>query len=224
MSQFQFPTAWSYSRYADWEQCPLKYKFKYVDRLPTTQHPSAARGGVIHGELAAYCSGTTPLAPEIKGIEQRLIADEIRETPMTHKRVEEKWAFSSRWIGTSWMHNMTWLRVICDVVVWYDDNTAELVDWKTGKKYDSNNDQMEIFALSVGTKKSVDSVRTRLVYVDAGAQEIRDFPREEIESLRGKWGKIAETMLTDRQLPAQPNSMCRFCDFARSKGGQCRYG
>ena len=43
-------TAWSYSRYADYTQCPLKFKLKHIQRLPTKGSPAMDRGSAIHKE------------------------------------------------------------------------------------------------------------------------------------------------------------------------------
>ncbi len=39
------------SRAADFMSCPLKYRFRVIDRLPERPSPAAARGTVVHAVL-----------------------------------------------------------------------------------------------------------------------------------------------------------------------------
>ncbi|MEI2731121.1 MAG: PD-(D/E)XK nuclease family protein [Dermatophilaceae bacterium] len=43
--------ALSPSRASDFKQCPLLYRFRVIDRLPTTPSPAAARGTLVHAVL-----------------------------------------------------------------------------------------------------------------------------------------------------------------------------
>ena len=43
--------ALSPSRAADFMQCPLMYRFRVVDRIPTAPSPAAARGTLVHAVL-----------------------------------------------------------------------------------------------------------------------------------------------------------------------------
>ncbi len=43
--------ALSPSRAADFKQCPLLYRFRVVDRIPSTPSPAAARGTLVHAVL-----------------------------------------------------------------------------------------------------------------------------------------------------------------------------
>jgi putative RecB family exonuclease len=45
------PPALSPSRAADFKQCPLLYRFRAVDRLPSPPSPAAARGTLVHAVL-----------------------------------------------------------------------------------------------------------------------------------------------------------------------------
>ena len=45
--------ALSPSRAADFKQCPLLYRFRVVDRLPSVPSPAAARGTLVHAVLEA---------------------------------------------------------------------------------------------------------------------------------------------------------------------------
>lgn len=50
-AQASRPPALSASSAKQFQQCPLKWRFKYVDRLPEPQSPAALRGSLVHKVL-----------------------------------------------------------------------------------------------------------------------------------------------------------------------------
>lgn len=214
--------AWSYSRWDTYSTCPLKYKFKFIDKLPTVTNDAMARGDKVHKNITKFLqtNGAEPLDgfPHFKPFISELLA-------FDNKVVEQQWGFTRQWKQTGWFSPDTWVRSIIDVGLLYDDNTAEVLDWKTGKHRETHEDQLEIFAVSVFARaKTVTNVTARMVYLDAGTQEITEISRSSYDKLVGKWDKNAVKMLDDEALLPRPNETCRFCDWSKSKGGQCRYG
>jgi hypothetical protein len=223
-------TAWSYSRYAAWALCPLQFKFKFLDKLPEPGSPAMQRGDEIHKGTAAYISNKVDVLP--RDAMQNAVAlrtiTEIRAMPAESKQVEQQWGYRADFEPTGWFGGDTWFRSILDAGVMYDDMTYELVDWKTGKRYGSNQDQMETQALAVMKRfKPVKHVTTRLVYLDSTDSdpfEIAEFPANHAEKLAEKWrGKVAP-MFADTVFAPRPNEKCRFCHFSRSKSGKCAFG
>ncbi len=214
--------AWSYSRIALYEQCPLRFKLKHIDKLPEPQSDAMARGDRIHKTLATCLTNKSfPLPPETKKFEWLL--KELRKAPDVI--VEQQWGFTKQWKPTGWFGKDTWFRAVLDVAVMYDDLTAEVGDWKTGKKYGSNNDQMELFGLSLLCQyKPVTYVTTRLVYLDSGDQEFAEFTRGEVPQLKAKWEAKVKPMFEDTVFAARPNDKCRWCHYRRDNGGPCRFG
>lgn len=222
----QLPTTWSFSRWQTHTQCPLKYKLQFVDKAPYKQSPAMARGDKVHKGIASFIMKQAPAMPaEVATPFQQDLIMTIKED-FPSAMVEQKWGFSKRWNTTPWMGKEVWLRSILDVGLLYDDHTAEVIDWKTGKKYGSNDDQVELFALTTMMKFREDAQRvtTRLVYIDAGVEDVAEFNIAEREKLLDKWNGNANRMLSDTQFFPRPNDKCMFCDFAKSKGGPCRYG
>ena len=57
----------SYSSWSTYKQCPAKFKFSYIDKLPRgAVHPNAKRGTEIHKSVEDFINGSQPmLHPEI---------------------------------------------------------------------------------------------------------------------------------------------------------------
>lgn len=221
------PTTWSFSRWSTWSTCPLQYKLKFVDKLPDPPSPAMARGDAIHKSLARHIDGKLgePLHEAVVDpFHKQLIAEMLT---IESKMVEQQWGFGTNWKPTGWFGKTTWLRSICDVALLYRDDSAEVIDWKTGKVYGSNADQMELFALTTMMRfgpNTTGGVKTRLIYLDARQEQEERFAYVDLDRLRAKWQRRADDMLNDRQFMPRPNDKCKFCNFSRSKGGPCRFG
>src|SRR5262245_51001335 len=131
-------TAWSYSRLSLWEQCPLAFKLKHIDKVKEEQSPAMARGDKIHKSAASYITGQSALSPELGKF--NVLLTELQRMPPDVKVVEQQWGFTKNWRATGWFGSDTWLRVILDAAVVYPDGTADVIDHKTGKQYETNRD------------------------------------------------------------------------------------
>lgn len=232
-------TAWSYSRYSDYKQCPLRFKLKYIDKLPEPGSPQMQRGSDIHKEGELWLK-----KPSGKGKPARLpdsykhFKEEMEQLRGLAPLVEQQWGFTRQWTPTGWFGQDTWLRIICDVAVLYDDDTAEVIDFKTGRKYDTNEEQVELFSSGVFMKfPNVRHVTTRLWYLDQEKDNevIREYGREpgmtndngdkllSFEEIRNDWEKKVVAMFKDKRFAPTPNDKCRWCSFSKAKGGPCKF-
>lgn len=224
-------TAWSYSRYNTYALCPLQFKLKFIDKVPEPGSPAMQRGDMIHKGIAAYVQGSSSTLPR-DALQNPVIVDLIQEVKaMPNKEVEQQWGYGAHWQPTGWFDRggeKVWFRSVLDAGVIYDDMTFEAVDWKTGKRYGSNEDQMETQAIAVFQRfKSVKHVTARLAYIDekgANPFEFHEFPATKLQSLKDKWEKKTKPMFEDEVFAPRPNEKCRFCSFSKSKSGHCAFG
>lgn len=218
--------AWSYSRYDKYTTCPQWFKFDVIDKVdPVVQSPAMARGDRIHKGLAHYITNGVigEMPPEADKFAK--LVEDIRQFPPEDRVVEQQWAFTVTWKPTEWFAKDTWYRSVLDVGVAYQDDTLEAVDWKSGKRYGSNDEQMESQAVAVFAKyQHIKHVTTRLVYLDGGTEEFAEFPAKDREKLQAKWEVKVAPMFVDETFAPRPNDKCRICPHARSKTGRCRFG
>lgn len=222
-------TAWSYSRWADHTRCPLYFKEKYVTKsIKDESSPAMARGNDIHKGVAAWLTGQAEGVPRdaIQNPRAEQILLEVQQIP--DKLVEQQWGFTAGYRQTGWFGGDTWWRVILDVALLYPDNTGEGLDWKTGKRYGTNKDQMELNALGLLCKfPNLKTATSRMIYLDEKGKDIEDvedFPATHKQKLMDKWTKAVVPMFTDKVFAPRPNDKCKFCPLARSKGGKCAFG
>lgn len=221
-------TAWSYSRYADYKQCPLKFKLKHVDKMKDGGSAAMDRGSAIHKEGEAWL-----LAPGKRAlpVSYSNFKEDMLQLKTLKPVVEQQWGFTREWTPTSWFGPTTWLRIILDAGVVYDDNTADIVDFKTGKMYDTNNEQMELFSTAPFMKwPDITKVTTRLWYLDVpdpkgtGENKVEEtYTRADFERIQRDWVKRIVPMFADRKFPPRPNDKCHWCNFSKAKGGPCKF-
>lgn len=224
MNAFTPLDSWSYSRWADYDKCPYYFKKKHIEKVKEPKTPALDKGIRYHDDMAAYLlkkpgavMPPTKFAP---------LMAELRE--FEDKIVEEKMGFTSAWAPTGYFtkgDKATWLRATWDVGLLYEDLTGEVCDHKTGKKYGTNVDQMELFALTFFCHYTpAKAVTTRLWYHESGDEDVLEFEAKQVPELKAKWEKRAATMLGDTVLPMKPNDKCKWCMHAKSAGGTCRFG
>lgn len=218
-------TAWSYSRYALWELCPLKFKGEVIDGNRGPELPAMARGQKIHKGVAAYVmqqSDSCPPEAQAHAFPWKLVQE---ARAFDDKVVEQQWGFTRTWQPTGWFGKDTWFRSMLDFAALYEDMSADVIDWKSGKQHATSEDQAELNALSLFKHfKPATEVTTRMVYFDSGNEEVYAFVKADEEKLTAKWEAKVAPMFADTTYMARPNDRCKWCHFSKSSGGNCRYG
>jgi putative RecB family exonuclease len=233
-------TSWSFSRYSDYKQCPLKAKLKHLDKISEPPNEAMARGVAIHTLTEKYIKGEgRSLPPELK-----LFKDEFKKLRAQYKKkademvVEDNWSFTKDWGKATWDDWVgCWVRIKLDCAHHEDENTLVVTDWKTGKFRPELNEeyveQLELYALSaLLLHEHIEQVKPRLVYLDVGViypgpGEELVFTRKDIPKLKKLWEKRTKAMMNDKQFAPRPNDKCRWCFYRNSNkaagGGQCKY-
>ncbi len=62
------PTRLSYSKIGTYNQCPLKYRYQYIERRPTKPSPHLDFGSTIHNTLRDYHSAFDPRKAELEDL------------------------------------------------------------------------------------------------------------------------------------------------------------
>jgi hypothetical protein len=216
--------AWSFSALKLYEECPAKYKYEKIDKIAYEKPPAMQRGIDIHKKCENYLNGDDPdqIPPELEefdGLFQDLHGmDNI---------VEQQWGFTVDWKPTGWFakgKKATWLRVVLDDLVLYEDGTALVIDFKTGKPYGDYSEQMSLFADAVFCRyHDVKSVETRLWFLDTGDEVVDTLTRKGLAARKKEWEDRVEPMFNDTAFRPKPNRRCSWCPFSVVNDGPCKY-
>lgn len=194
------------------------------------------RGAAVHKEAADYLAGVVRTIPPALREFKELFAG-IRKDAKNAKRfvvtVEDDWAFRDDWTPTRWDDwDHCWARIKVDASrLNRETGELEIWDWKTGRYRDDKHseylEQLDLYALgAMYAIPDVVTVKPKLVYVDIGHvhHSVSDYNMEDRDSLAKAWGNRVRPMLRDKVFKASPGPPCRFCTFAKSKGGPCTHG
>lgn len=204
---------WSYSKLSTYEKCPRQAKYRYVDKLPEPKSRHLERGNEAHARMETWMrAGAKPdAAPD----EARKFIGYVSERLPDAIIVEEMWGHAKDWSPTT---GKPWMRVKMDVVF---PSSSVIVDWKTGKKYDSHRDQGLVYAVTYLMRYNDPKVLVEFAYLDLGEVADMEVRRAEIPAVIKDFGKRVTTMLADKTFKPKPSRLCDWCAFSKTKGGPC---
>jgi CRISPR/Cas system-associated exonuclease Cas4 (RecB family) len=102
-----------------------------------------------------------------------------------------------------------------------------IVDYKSGKKYESHARQVELYMALALTERKLKEIEGALYYLDfkPGTWErlpVMQPPQAKI--VLKEWeGRIAK-IKKDKLFPPRPGRYCNWCGYSRYKGGPCQVG
>lgn len=237
-------TAWSFSRYTDYTQCPQRFKFKHIDRMKEPGSAAMDRGTAIHTMAEQYVKG------EIAKLPAELVAfkDEFAKLRKMYKAkkfpmiVEDNWAFTREWEETEWDNwAECWVRIKLDLAYYVDGKNLKVTDYKTGKMNDFKSaeymEQLELYALAALLMSNVPDVTVwpEIMYLDHGVVYSGpvgapvSYTAADIPRLSKLWEKRVKPMFNDTRYAPTANHGCKWCYFGqkgkieKSGPGLCKY-
>lgn len=219
-------SAWSYSRYRDHKQCPRRARYKHVDRLPDPGGPALQRGTDIHTLAEKYVRGDLDYLPsELESFEEEFAElRKLRAACADDVLLEAEWAFLEQQLEPcAWFDKRAWLRSKVDCAVLCDGGVIRIIDYKTGKVQPAElEEQLELYGFAGHSYfRGVELVQGELWFLDHGHVETRRYPIADLPKLERLWRARSAPMLADRTFPARPGQACRFCPYAKGRGGPC---
>jgi hypothetical protein len=225
-------TAWSFSRWALYEKCPRKFKFTHIDKLPEMKGRALIRGTQIHDEAEKFVTGAIKKFPQSLKYFEEEFRNLVRGYEKGLVRPEEMHCFGDEFQPHSDpFHPGVWLRVKTDATLQYrDEGLAVVVDYKTGRvQPEPYWEQLDLYALATMLMYTwAESVQVELWFLDHGVILPDDgdltYTRDDIPRLQKEWRSRVRRMFADRRFAPTPGETCRWCAWARSKGGPCNEG
>jgi CRISPR/Cas system-associated exonuclease Cas4 (RecB family) len=244
-------TAWSPSKLTEYEECPLRCKLKTVDKLcpicfagtlrgfevqtctkcggSPVKGAALDRGTLLHKEAENFISGKAP-APHKELLP---VADWLTRLRSGFRkglvRLEVELALTKAWTPTTWFGKDAWLRTKIDVQDMTGTLKWKVIDWKTGKfKPDGEfSDQLNIYSTALlSAFPQPKTIESSLVFIDAGQEVERPegtVKRKDLAKAQKRWEARTKAMMADTIFPPKPSYGCKWCPFAKSKGGPCQY-
>lgn len=204
-------TAWSYSRLGVYEKCPKQFEFKFIKKIPGEEKNWAAdRGTLLHAKAEQVVNGNIIGVPK----ELRNFAAPLKELKRLCAHTEMDLSVDKAW-NTShtkdW--NNVWCRGFADVVVDQEEEVS-VIDHKTGKIYDTHEDQGKLYAtLAFCHFPNAQVVDVEFWYFDQDDVGTWQYEITQLNSLKAYWNKRAGKMFRAKKFPASIGNHCRWCDY-----------
>jgi len=215
-----FKDAWGFSKLDCFRTCPAKFKYQFIDKLPTQGSPAMDRGSKIHEEAEAYLRGWIPaLSEPLTNWQEEL--DSLKEMKC---QPEAAWGFDKNWtLLPNWLHPDTWLRAKSDAH-YVQGDTLIIIDFKTGKYRVPSTEQIELYAICGGAVyPELEKVTTEFWFLDANNTYAKQYTKAHLLELRKKYAQYAAPLYTEEVWKPVPSRDCRWCDFSTSRGGPCQF-
>lgn len=229
--------AWSYSRLSDFEQCKLRAKLKYIDRIPEPARPlppgktehANDRGTRIHNSAEDFVSGKTDvLAPELAAFQIEL--QDLRNK-YAHGMVslEGEWAVNEEWEPVPWGSREAWARIKLDAFVRLSPTHAVVIDYKTGKKWGNeikHAEQTQLYQLAAFLRyPELEIIDVELWYTDQDDLTHMKYTRQQGMRFFQNFNGRGVAMTSATEFPASPNIFsCKWCPYGPKGTGDCAKG
>ena len=199
------PRSWSYSSLSDYETCAHAWMYRRIIKLPEPESVHLIKGNMIHKIAEDYLNGEIDELPPVLAN----FSKEFANLRNRGAKAEEALCIDEYWrlIPDGWEHPDTWLRAKTDARI---DNI--IIDFKTGKQYDSHVTQAQLYAdLFLATTSEYDEVHTEFWYLESGAVSDWTFTRDGLPDRIKDWKLRANAMLTDTTFLPTKHKWCKYC-------------
>ena len=238
MSDFR----WSFSQWETYNQCPAKWNYASVMRLPRQPPgPAASRGLDMHDRCERYIKGEIPLSTALYGTGERFgskgpakislkyasVLDQFKEHPNGDRHTELEISLDREWYlcGGSLTNKKAFVNGFMDAVRVLD-GVAHVGEWKSGQPKPTHKNQRELYALfSLRKFLGIEQVIVTTYYLeDTHPPQQLAVKATAEDKLKTIWMQRAEGMENDKICAPRPNDGCKWCDFRKSLGGPCEFG
>lgn len=228
--------ALSHSRLSDFNQCPRKFKLKYIDKL-SNMNPKdmdknihLVRGQNVHKALENYVvqvnAGTKDIQPSSMP-EVQSAREYVDGLFKSYDQVlpELQLAVNDQYNQITWFDTNAYWRAILDLIA-IGKSKAIISDYKTGKfaEYDggpTGYGQLHLSGLlALELIPHVDEVETNYLFVDHRKIVSKTFTRDDLPRLRAHFDAEHAKVNAETVFAPIKNEYCKWCDANKA---QCAY-
>lgn len=228
--------AWSYSRLSTFEQCRLRAKLAFIDKIPEPERPlppgktehANDRGTRIHDAAERFVRGGIELIPELKTFSEEF--HKLRELYATGKvSLEGEWAVDKDWNPVAWMSSTAWGRIKLDAFVRTSKTRAVVIDYKTGKRFGNeikHAEQGQLYQLASFMRyPEIEHIDVEFWYTDQDEISHLSYTRDQGLRLFQQFHTRGMNMTTATEFPPNPNVFtCKWCPYGPGGTGHCTKG
>lgn len=211
---------YSFSKMDTYVQCPKKFQFSYIDKLPKKPQDLTPllKGGAVHNILELHPEPAThKLAPQYQHIVDEFLATELGQKSLKTESVREyKLGIDKELKPCKYSDKKALFRGIVDYIH-TDENVLHLKDWKTGKAKElkwQNFSQLIFYAIYFFQKyPTIDKIYISYIYVEHNTHNSLLLERQYLDNYKVKMLSIIKDIETDQVFEKKPQRLCDWCDY-----------
>lgn len=234
MSEMNVPRmALSHSRLSDFNQCPRKFKLKYIDKAPNFQMKQEdksihlVRGDNVHKALEAYLvkrkTGESNIPnsslPEVQET-RPLIEQYIKAFGIDNVHPEAQISIDDQWRRVEWFAKDSYFRAILDLIC-LAPTLAVIGDYKTGKFKDYAPDngmgQLELSSAIALSIFEVKEVKTIYFYVDHKKTIQKQYTQADRSKLVDHFTSEHDKVNCEKNYDPKSNQFCSYCEATKAQ-------
>lgn len=229
-------TTWSYSRLGIFEQCKLRAKLAYIDRIPEPPRPlppgktehANDRGTRIHDAAERYVNSDVELIPELEDFRPEF--QRLKELYKQGKvALEGEWAVDENWEPTAWRSSDAWARIKLDAFVKLSKTHGVVIDYKTGRRFGNevkHAEQCQLYQLAAFLRyPELDIIDVELWYTDQNEISHMRYTRAQGLRFFNNFNMRGLAITSAEDFPANPNIFsCKWCPYGPRGTGHCDKG
>lgn len=233
----------SYSSISTYLNCPLAYKYRYVERMPTKRTSALAFGSSLHAALAKFYKVPVPKPPSLEELLSFLEKNWEKE-PYTDEAEEKAYFKHAQEVLTNFYHtNIEDFRIplsleekiqikldSCDLSVIIDrldklgDGTYEIIDYKTSRRLPPRHRvdtdlQLSIYHLATEKHWGITPDRLSLYFLLPNQKMTTSRTKEQIQETKEIIKQVVAN-IEEKKFEPKENPLCPWCDFQKL----CPYG
>ena len=212
---------YSYSKVSLHDQCNRKFKYRYIDKLPTKPKDLTPllKGGAVHSILEHYPNPSKhKLAKKYQYIADNFIKTSLGEKYLKFESINEYSFGLDRDLNcTTYKDKNALFRGYVDYIVVIDD-ILYIIDWKTGKFVDlrwMSFDQLMSYAIYFFKRyPTIDKIKISYVYVEhENAENDLLLERKYLDNYINHLMKLINDTEIDIEFKKSPSKLCDWCDY-----------
>lgn len=227
---------WSYSKLTIFEQCKLRAKLQYIDKIPEPERPlppgktehANDRGTRIHEAAEFFVKENIKLASELTHFK-----DELEHLRTLYKKgmvsLEGEWAHNKDWDPVAWNSADAWLRLKLDAFIRVSSTQGVVVDYKTGRMFGNeikHGEQGQLYMASAFVRfPELQEITVEFWYLDQNDIISATYTRAQSEHFLRKFTQRGDLITSCTEFPANPNIFaCKWCPYGPKGTGHCEVG
>lgn len=228
----------SYTSFCTYQQCPLQYRFRYVDRLDWKPRPAISFGESLHAALEWFYSRQTPHPPNLSSLLQHLGKVWVSEGYADAEEEERYREHAQEVLTVFHRANAPCFRLPASVEQSFQldmgdflltgridrldrhpDGTYEIIDYKTNRKLPpiarlAQDYQLPIYQYAATRVWGIKPGKLTFYYLLPNQRfTTRPWSEERVKSMLDELYAVAEAIRREK-FPPRPNPLCPWCDFA----------